>query len=400
MYEGNPKEKSTGNYRIELRQDTATSALEKKFHIQFKTQISRLLKTRFPIAHDDDEIQKLVHRRTCVNSDTTEGGSGTSWKEYLVKWGFSSYRKCCWISADRLDTEFNFSTNRKRFDKRFDKLVNDGKAFEYTKRSTGNSTSSPIEPRDWSLEDGINLEALEPEDIIMSLDPADESTLLLVEENHRESIKERMFLVKWCGLSICESTWETASSLHDDELIKYHNAIRDRFSLEGVKSRKNGISPKTGYMHMFHKERDLLPHQVVGANWIAASCISPSHSAILADDRGLGKIAQTVVALKKLRESTSDPFLIVSSCQTLAQWKDTFKTWSDFVCVMYNGSPEERNIIRGNKKSHYFFLSPHIFNLTDSLFLFFLFTVQSSRCTRLTMQRLNYAMKSYINLMS
>lgn len=345
-------ENESRGYVITLRQDPSALGPNKKFKVYFKTQVQALIRKQFPVTFSGD-IEKFLHRRTFVC------GTGPSRKvverEYLIKWVFMSYRNCCWVPSKIIDNVYNLSAERRRFDKRFDKLLAEGKTTEYTKciAVDGDGTDDVsaitsgvcdkeqrVDPLDWSLEDGIVFETLEPTDILMSLEPTDESTLSLVDEDNRQWVKERIFLVKWRDMSVCDATWETAASLGNDELIRRYDAIRDTFSLDVSVGKKVESQPA------FMSESNLLPHQVSGSRFILSACLSSTHGAIVADEKGLKKTVQTVIALKRIKKAYSSPFLVVTPSSSVAHWENVIRTWSDLVCVVYNGSPEERNITK------------------------------------------------------
>jgi SNF2 family DNA or RNA helicase len=69
---------------------------------------------------------------------------------------------------------------------------------------------------------------------------------------------------------------------------------------------------------------DLFPHQKAGVAYLAAA-----KQALLADEPGLGKTAQAIRALKKLRDNGEEVFPILITCpNTLkSNWKREFERW-------------------------------------------------------------------------
>jgi SNF2 family DNA or RNA helicase len=69
---------------------------------------------------------------------------------------------------------------------------------------------------------------------------------------------------------------------------------------------------------------------------------------ILADEMGLGKTIQACTFLQILKsfQSIRGPFLVIAPLSTLVNWQREIAAWTDFDCVMYHGSHEDRELIR------------------------------------------------------
>lgn len=70
----------------------------------------------------------------------------------------------------------------------------------------------------------------------------------------------------------------------------------------------------------------LLPHQLIGVNWMTKQeRLSPHKGGLLADDMGLGKTVQmiaTMVINQPTEEDTNRSTLIVVPAALMTQWKD------------------------------------------------------------------------------
>ncbi|KYQ89600.1 SNF2-related domain-containing protein [Tieghemostelium lacteum] len=90
------------------------------------------------------------------------------------------------------------------------------------------------------------------------------------------------------------------------------------------------------------------PHQLVGLNWMVL-LYKENINGILADEMGLGKTLQSISLLAYLKEEMNDngPHLIVVPPTTLVNWRREIKMWcSKLSCVVYHGSPTERELQR------------------------------------------------------
>ena len=88
---------------------------------------------------------------------------------------------------------------------------------------------------------------------------------------------------------------------------------------------------------------DLFPHQKAGVAYLAAA-----KQALLADEPGLGKTAQAIRALKKLRDNGEEVFPILITCpNTLkSNWKREFERWwPELNVTIIKGSATKRRVL-------------------------------------------------------
>ncbi|TPX46100.1 hypothetical protein SeMB42_g03822 [Synchytrium endobioticum] len=95
---------------------------------------------------------------------------------------------------------------------------------------------------------------------------------------------------------------------------------------------------------------DMLPHQVVGVNWMKNRDIGPTKGGILSDDMGLGKTIQAI-ALILSNKSTSRhrTTLVVTPLSLLKQWEDELSTKTRkraLRVLIHHGPQRSRNTIR------------------------------------------------------
>jgi len=174
--------------------------------------------------------------------------------------------------------------------------------------------------------------------------------------SHRTSNNnEDEFYVKWKNKSYAEATWESGTlirSRHKDALDKYllrmksstnpknyNHAIQHQTEFQPLKEQPSYIGSESLQLKKF---------QIAGVNFLLQAW-HRGHSAILADQEGLGKTVQTIVFLKYLFHNFSfkGPMLVCVSASCLAAWQLEFHTWApDMNLVQYSGDSESRKIIR------------------------------------------------------
>ncbi|KAF8438771.1 SNF2 family N-terminal domain-containing protein, partial [Terfezia claveryi] len=95
---------------------------------------------------------------------------------------------------------------------------------------------------------------------------------------------------------------------------------------------------------------NMKPYQLEGLDWLC-SLYENGLNGILADEMGLGKTLQTIAFLAFLREKGSfGPFLVVAPVSTLTNWVAEIEKFTpDMPCVLYHGTPQERESIRSKR---------------------------------------------------
>lgn len=125
-------------------------------------------------------------------------------------------------------------------------------------------------------------------------------------------------------------------SVFKDELI-----IGDRLSAWAATERANRIDPANALRDLdtYEGDEDLFPHQRAGVAFL-----STARRALLADEPGLGKTAQTIRTLKKMSETEPVfPALIVCPNTLKKNWEREFKMWWPSVRVqVIKGSAGQR----------------------------------------------------------
>ena len=125
-------------------------------------------------------------------------------------------------------------------------------------------------------------------------------------------------------------------SVFKDELI-----IGDRLSAWAATERAGRIDPANALRDLdtYEGDEDLFPHQRAGVAFL-----STARRALLADEPGLGKTAQTIRTLKKMSETEPVfPALIVCPNTLKKNWEREFKMWWPSVRVqVIKGSAGQR----------------------------------------------------------
>ena len=134
--------------------------------------------------------------------------------------------------------------------------------------------------------------------------------------------------------------WSTCLALRS--VFKYDLQIGPRLTEWAIKEKTTRIDPCNSLRDLEDAEGDekLFPHQRAGVKFLAAA-----KRALLADEPGLGKTAQTIRALKELQYNGTDvfPALIVCPNTLKKNWKREFKMWWPEVDVqVISGSAAQR----------------------------------------------------------
>ncbi|XP_078166050.1 protein CHROMATIN REMODELING 4-like [Carex rostrata] len=164
-------------------------------------------------------------------------------------------------------------------------------------------------------------------------------------------------LVKWCGQTYDECTWESVN----EPVIKDSSHLIDQFKTfesEAIeKDAGRGSRRETGDGQELNllleqpaelKGGKLFPHQLEALNWLR-KCWYRSTNVILADEMGLGKTVSATAFLSSLyyEFKVKLPSLILVPLSTLPNWLAEFLLWASHLNVVeYHGGAKARAIIR------------------------------------------------------
>lgn len=96
----------------------------------------------------------------------------------------------------------------------------------------------------------------------------------------------------------------------------------------------------------YKNNNTLRPWQIEGVSWLTFNWYN-KRGCILADEMGLGKTVQTVAMIEHINRAYGrGPFLMVVPLSTIAHWSREFEGWTDLNTVVYQGSKEDREMIR------------------------------------------------------
>lgn len=158
------------------------------------------------------------------------------------------------------------------------------------------------------------------------------------------------YLVKWCNLEYEQSTWETAESIKDNNLIG--NFLREQI----LPTKEELKIPPRPPPSMWRKIADIpfsksgfqaRNYQIEGLNFLN-NCWYNNRNCILADEMGLGKTLQSILFLNLLRnkEKIRGPFLIIAPLSTIPQWTREITEWSTFKPLVFTGEQIKRTMMK------------------------------------------------------
>lgn len=278
-----------------------------------------------PIPNYND-IERFIARRVCTNSKRPEK---KPYHEYLVKFAKFSYRRCKWVKKSVLESNLDIksSTQFRAFETRWERNLEKGSFAEKV---------IDINSKHDDYDESIT-EFLTPESILYCID------------NPRKAFKneslpnERIYLTKWYGVKVLDSTWETRESLCNNKVIRTFESTMKYPDRTG-----NGWKREDS---MFRRMKE---YQKFGIAWAYEKYAEHNQNVIIGDDFGLGKRAQSLFTLVKIAKSElaqkSDQkpiFLVISQAENLRSWQEEIQIFTSFNSIIYSGSTDERSIIRG-----------------------------------------------------
>lgn len=201
---------------------------------------------------------------------------------------------------------------------------------------------------------------------------------------------DRLYFVKWKGLSYTECSWETESDIDcpskvndfrvfnkaldkEGRTLMDHQVQRHRTLLEIENNPTRKIPPhiyqetrnklyfydqrlnrkmqqyEMSTMPIYKGNKLLRDYQIESLNWMIEAWYH-TRNMILADEMGLGKTIQASAFINHLhgKEGVKGPFLVIAPLSTLSHWKKTFEEWTNLNSILYydTGSAEGRRICR------------------------------------------------------
>ncbi|KAI8920028.1 SNF2 family N-terminal domain-containing protein [Powellomyces hirtus] len=255
---------------------------------------------------------------------------------YLVKWTGRSFRELEWCTLSQLDYMKGL--------KKLDKFLKDREDIQM-------QLDDPYitdEDRERLL-----MEVNDRMDILEDHKKVDRIIKNKVESPTGDNPSGISYLVKWCGVGYEEATWETATSLTDDQadIDKYLDRSNSRnlpdYNSECRPSHRRPFQPFMAQTFL-RGENELRMFQNLGVNW-AAELWHKNQNGILADEMGLGKTVQTVSLLAYLFhvQNVYGPHLVVVPLGTITAWSREFAKWApDMNVVTYQGNSKGRAMIR------------------------------------------------------
>lgn len=326
-----PKGNTTTNCVIAKDAEVNTTTYKKDALAEQK----KLLLEKFPYfgpTPDYNNIERFISRRTCI--DSKKRGK-VQYYEYLVKFSNFSYRQCKWHTKSFLESKLGGRSisQLRTFETKWEKNLWKGTTEECV---------VDIHKEKEKYDESIT-EFLTPESILYCV------------ENAREFFGKpslpagRVYLVKWYGVKLLDSTWETEESLCNKQLTRTFD--------EFIKK-----SPWKKEENMFKRMKK---YQKFGITWAYESYAKYGRNVIIGDDFGLGKRAQSLFTLVEISNyikggseklPTKPIFLIVSQFENLRGWQEDIQFYTLFKPVIYAGTIDERNIIEGKYNVYYLYM--------------------------------------------
>lgn len=178
--------------------------------------------------------------------------------------------------------------------------------------------------------------------VTVELDPTSSYILINAEWRYKELCKS----LPGSAWSSTDQVWRIplswTSCLALRSTFRENLVIKDKLQLWATKELETRINPSNQYRELenFDGDDDLFPHQRAGVRFLATA-----KKALLADEPGLGKTAQAIRALKKIKEEQKDvfPALIVCPNTLKKNWAREFKLWwPEVTTQVVKGSSAQR----------------------------------------------------------
>lgn len=287
---------------------------------------------------DDDDVLANIEKVLSLRKESD--GS----RSFRVKLKGKSYRQTKWLPRDALWASPQRGVQA--LVRNFEKKAQQGEVDPYG-----------------DLHDGVHAEWLIVDRIVahlgFTIDASGDSDIEIVDsEDKTASIARdhsKRFLVKWRGLSYCESTWEDESTLDQTD---DHVAIRQyvKHTADAVLRKRSGASKQQvkeqqgidiAALPDFCNGRCLRDYQKDSLRWMSTHWYN-GQNCILGDEMGLGKTAQSisVLAFQQQFGGTEGPFLVIAPLTTLGHWQREIQTWTSMNCIVYSGSAADRSVIQ------------------------------------------------------
>ncbi|XP_024375943.1 protein CHROMATIN REMODELING 5 isoform X2 [Physcomitrium patens] len=250
-------------------------------------------------------------------------------QEFYIKWKGQSYLHCQWMLLSELEPLSGYK-----------KVLNYMKKVDEDREIRQSLSPEEAELHDVSKEMELDLlkQYLQVERVF-----ADRNRM----DNDEEIIE---YLVKWKGLSYCDSTWEKDTDIafaqaQIDEYKAREAATTFQGKLVDAQRRKGKVSMrKLEEQPEWLKGGTLRDYQLEGLNFLMNSWRNDTN-VILADEMGLGKTVQSVSMLGFLQNAQQipGPFLVVVPLSTITNWAKEFRKWlPDMNVVVYVGNRASR----------------------------------------------------------
>ncbi|KAI4826423.1 hypothetical protein KUCAC02_029871, partial [Chaenocephalus aceratus] len=153
------------------------------------------------------------------------------------------------------------------------------------------------------------------------------------------------YLVKWCGLSYEEATWELQEDLDPEKIKEFERIQKLPPDLRHMERPLPEKWQKLDNSRAYRNINQLREYQLEGMNWLLFNWYNRKNC-ILADEMGLGKTIQSITFLFEIFSmGIRGPFLIIAPLSTITNWEREFRQWTNMNVIVYHGSQISRQMI-------------------------------------------------------
>lgn len=254
--------------------------------------------------------------------EETIGEEKVKVEKFLIKIIGLSYRQCVWLTKEQMCVRFGEKSSLARirnFHKRRMHIENE----RYVKWN-----GEYFNP-DYTIVDRIMDH--------MKEDVKDENGVVIASPTK--------YLVKWCGQSVLEATWDSQDVVGDVKIAEYKrfNEAPTDLNPRNLRITQAQVSKFYNESRTYKNGLNLRDYQVEGLNWLIRKFYE-GKNCILADEMGLGKTIQSLSFIEHLIRNNNimGPYLIVAPLSTLSHWENEIRQWTTLSVLLYHD-------VNGNK---------------------------------------------------
>ncbi|XP_033939117.1 chromodomain-helicase-DNA-binding protein 6 isoform X3 [Pseudochaenichthys georgianus] len=259
-------------------------------------------------------IEKILSVKSVKKETSSEEDQVEETEEFYVKYRNFSYMHCKWATLEELEKDPRIHQKIKRF---------------RTKQALTKHLFTE------SDEDLFNPDYVEVDRVLEVAVTTDTET--------GEEVTH--YLVKWCGLSYEEATWELQEDLDPEKIKEFERIQKLPPDLRHMERPLPEKWQKLDNSRAYRNINQLREYQLEGMNWLLFNWYNRKNC-ILADEMGLGKTIQSITFLFEIFSmGIRGPFLIIAPLSTITNWEREFRQWTNMNVIVYHGSQISRQMI-------------------------------------------------------